>query len=54
MSKDSSARYYQPPPPPQKNPTKPNKKRLQKRLSEGIKIFLKKKQKKETIWMRMI
>ena len=53
MSKDSSARYYQPPPPPKKT-TKQPKKRLQKSLSEGIKIFLKKKQKKETIWMRMI
>ena len=39
MSKDSSAKYYQ-----------NNKERPQKKLAKGIKVFLKKKRKKATVW----
>ena len=39
MSKNLSAKYYQ-----------ENKERLQKKLMPDIKIFLKKKRKKVTIW----
>ena len=40
MSKNLSAKYYQ-----------ENKERLQKMLVKNIKIFLKKKTKKATIWL---
>ena len=43
MSKHLSAKYYQ-----------ENKERLQKKLVEDIKIFLKKKNKNETIWSRTL
>ena len=39
MPKDSSAKYYQ-----------NNKERLQKKFVKDIKVFLKKKKKKTTIW----
>ena len=39
MCKDSSAKYYQ-----------NNKERLQKMLVKDIKVFLKKKKKKTTLW----
>ena len=43
MSKILSAKHYQ-----------ENKERLQKKLVKDIKIFLKKKKKKTTIWTRTI
>ena len=43
MSKNLSAKYCQ-----------ENKERLQKKLAKNIKIFLKKKKKKTTIWLLML
>ena len=39
MSKDSSAKYYQ-----------NNKERLKKKLMKDIKVFVKRKKKKATLW----
>ena len=43
MSENSSVKYYQ-----------ENKERLQKKIVEDIKVFLKNKKKKATIWLGSI